>query len=58
MQAIKHQHNIYIPLSLSLCRQLPEHVKRAAMEAASSDDDTDDEDDASTKFAAGWGKKR
>lgn len=39
-------------------RQLPEHVRRVAMEAASSDDDSDDENDSNAKVAAGWGKKR
>lgn len=37
--------------------QLPEHVRRAAMEA-SSDDDSDEDGEEKGKFSAGWGKNR
>lgn len=38
--------------------QLPEHVRRAAMEASSDEGDTDEEGEGTGKFAAGWGKNR
>lgn len=51
----------WYPYSLSLLSfwQLPEHVRRAAMEA-SSDDDSDGDGDGKGggKFEAGWGKNR
>lgn len=37
--------------------QLPEHVRRAAMEA-SSDDDSDEDGEGEGNFSAGWGKNR
>lgn len=47
---------VCICLLLSL-RQLPEHLRRAAMEV-SSDDDSDEDAEGGGKFEAGWGKNR
>lgn len=47
---------LHILLLLSF-GQLPEHVRRAAMEA-SSDDDSDEDGEGGGKFEAGWGKNR